>query len=294
MANKKFLIVDDDINICKMLAYLIKKNNLGRVVEELHSGQYAVDEILLFNPDIVLIDLLLPYKDGIEIINLARGRGFKGKFIMISQVEDANMISKAYQSGIIFFINKPINNIEAFNVIKGVCKTIDLEQSVALIKNAVLDIKVPSDVVTPLEESLNSQITKIFKDLGITGETGSNELKKLLFKIIKIKQISPNQKYQLQRLYESIAEEASFNNNISISKRSIEKRIRRVIQKALRNLAAHGYDDYYSLKFTEYSSLLFNYKQVKQEIKYIDNPNLEHGKISIKKFLEGFIAKLKY
>jgi two-component system response regulator YcbB len=41
----------------------------------------------------------------------------------------------------------------------------------------------------------------------------------------------------------------------------------------------------------EYSSVLFDFKQVKQEIRYIENPREERGKISIRKFVEGIISK---
>ena len=60
-----FLIIDDDINIRKMLKHLITKNNLGKVLEELDSGEHAAEEIIFYNPDIVLIDFLLPIKNPI-------------------------------------------------------------------------------------------------------------------------------------------------------------------------------------------------------------------------------------
>jgi two-component system response regulator YcbB len=107
-----FFIIDDDINIRKMLIHIISNNDLGKVVGELGSGEHAVKEIQFYNPDIVLIDLLLPVIDGIQIIEASKAEGYQGKFIMISQVEDENLISKAYEKGIIFFISKPINKIE--------------------------------------------------------------------------------------------------------------------------------------------------------------------------------------
>lgn len=292
--NKNFLIIDDDVNIRKMLGILIKKNNLGTVLEELSSGDHAVDEILFYNPHITLIDLLLPVMDGIQIISLAKERGYKGKFIMISQVEDESMISKAYESGILFFISKPLNSIEVLNVIKGVSRNIDLEQSVALIKNAVLDIGLVKVNSQSAAESMDEQISDIFKDLGITGETGSNELKEILQKIIAIKKKNPSEKYQLQSVYDTLASESSISGNTPVSKRTIEKRVRRVVQKSLHTLAEIGHDDYYNTKFTEYSTLLFDFKQVKQEIRCIENPTLERGKISIKKFIEGIISKLNF
>ena len=53
-----------------------------------------------------------------------------------------------------------------------------------------------------------------------------------------------------------------------------------------------GLDDYYNAKFTEYSTLLFDFKQVKQEMNYIENRSKYRGKINIRKFIEGIISKI--
>lgn len=292
--DKTFLIIDDDVNIRKMLAFLIRKNNLGKVVAELESGEHAVQEILFYNPDIILIDLLLPVKDGIEITKSAKLQSYKGKFIMISQVEDEDMISKAYESGILFFINKPINNIEAINVIKGVCRNIDLERSVALIKNAVLDIDGVKKPRSTKQLSLDERITNIFTDIGIIGSTGTNDLKKIIIKIIEMKKRNPSSTYKLQKLYDDIAKEESLESNEKVNKRTVEQRIRRTIQKSLQTIAELGHDDYFNSKFTEYSTILFDFKQVKQEMRHIGNSREDRGKINIKKFIEGTISKLNF
>lgn len=294
LMDKTFLIIDDDINIRKMLGFLIRKEKLGKVVAELDSGEHAVQEIIFYNPDIILIDLLLPIKDGIEIIKMAKLEGYKGKFIMISQVEDEEMISKAYESGILFFISKPINNIEAINVIKGVCRNIELEKSVALIKNAVLNIGEIKGRDSSGEVGLDEQILNIFTDIGIVGNTGSSDLKKVIYKIIDMKRRNPSTTYQLQKIYDELAKEKSLGEDEVANKRTIEKRIRRTIQKSLQTIAELGHDDYYNTKFSEYSTTLFDFKQVKQEMRHIDNPKQERGKISIKKFIEGMISKLNY
>lgn len=292
--DKTFLLIDDDVNIRKMLGFLIRKNNLGKIVAELDSGEYADDEIVFYNPDIVLIDLLLPIKDGIEIIKSTKLKGYNGKFVMISQVEDEEMVSKAYESGILFFISKPINNIEAINVIKGVCRNIDLEKSVALIKNTVLNIGEIKNGNSSREVTIDEQITDVFTDIGIVGSTGSNDLREVIHKIIEIKKRKPASTYQLQKLYEEIETHKRLLGDENANKRAIEKRIRRIIQNSLQTIAELGHDDYYNLKFTEYSTILFDFKQVKQEMRHIDDSMEERGKISIKKFVEGIISKLNY
>lgn len=277
-----FFIIDDDINIRKMLAHIISKNDLGKVVSELDNGLHAEKEILFYNPDIVLIDLLLPVKDGTQIIKDVKEEGYKGKFIMISQVEDEHMISRAYENGIVFFISKPINMTEAVNVIKGVCHSIELERSVELIKNAVGRIN--NDNVSMPKLSIDDEITRIFTEIGIIGESGVRDLTKLIHAAISFKNQHESQQYQLQDFYREIEP--------SLHVKAVEQRIRRAILKALENIAALGHDDYYNSKFVEYSTALFDFKQVKQEMRYIENSKEERGKINIRKFVEGVISKL--
>ncbi|MET1168167.1 response regulator, partial [Bacillus velezensis] len=66
------------------------------------------------------IDLLMPDQDGIETLAKLRHNGYTGKFIMISQVENKEMVGEAYQNGIEFFIHKPINRVEVEHVLSKV------------------------------------------------------------------------------------------------------------------------------------------------------------------------------
>lgn len=285
-----FMIIDDDISVVKILSNLIKKYKLGKIVEELYSSEHAVKEVLFYNPDILLIDYLMIPIDGVSIIKTLQERSYHGKIIMVSQVEDIPMISKAYNNGIQFFINKPINAIEVVKVIKNVSHSIELERSLALIQSALSNVAQPSINV----EREQYTIKNVLMDLGISGELGSQDLIKVIEKVKELKKKNPETTYRLQDVYEKIINESEEVGNHSNEKniKTFEQRIRRTIQKALENLAQLGIDDYYNPKFTEYSSLLFDLRQVKQEMKYIENLTSERGRINIKKFIEGIIIKV--
>lgn len=289
---KTILIIDDDINVRKMLSILIKKNDLGKVVGELKSGDSAVQEILFYNPDIILIDLLLPVMDGLEIIKSSKEKGYTGKFIMISQVEKEELVSKAYECGALFFISKPINNIEVINVIKGVCYNIELEKSLTLIKSAVFNMNDFKIAIEPI--NIENQLTKIFTDIGIVGVVGSSDLRKVIINIIKLKSFQNCYSYHLQDIYEKIVKDESGEENLYSNKKTFEQRIRRTIQKSFQTIAELGADDYSSGIFLEYSTVLFDFSQIRQQMRYIENYKEEQGKINIKKFIEGIISKLNF
>lgn len=54
----------------------------------------------------------MPGLDGIQTIKKLRAQGFTGAFVMISQVENKEMIGQAYLHGIDTYIHKPINRYE--------------------------------------------------------------------------------------------------------------------------------------------------------------------------------------
>lgn len=296
---KRILVIDDDIVIRKMIIDLIESNRLGQVVGELEDGVHAVDEISFFNPDIVVVDLLLPGKDGINIVKESLAGGYQGKFIMVSQVEDQYMISKAYEAGCVFFLGKPINAIEATSVIRTVSSTLDLERSFQLIKSTVIGMpgvqaqQNQGNSTPQTEPSLSAQLDQILSDLGVIGESGTEDLRAIIMKIVKLRMKNPTVSYKLQDLYTTLSEEKASTSGGTVNARSIEQRIRRIILKAMTTLAEMGREDFDNIKFTDYATILFDLGQIKQEIRYIEHESTIRGKISVKRFIEGILSKLK-
>ncbi|MDG2764728.1 response regulator, partial [Vibrio parahaemolyticus] len=82
----------------KILERIMEDKDLGDVVGYTTDGIDAVNKITANQPDIVLIDLLLPNKDGINIVKEFQKEVFKPIFVMISQVSSKDMIAKAYEA----------------------------------------------------------------------------------------------------------------------------------------------------------------------------------------------------
>ena len=67
---KKILIVDDEPNIVVPLEFLMKQNNYE--VQTAGTGEKAIDLILTWKPDLVLLDIMLPGMDGYEVCQKIR------------------------------------------------------------------------------------------------------------------------------------------------------------------------------------------------------------------------------
>lgn len=280
-------IVDDDKNIQKMLELFIRKEDLGRIAGIEDSGADAAEEILFAQPDIVLLDLLLPGKDGIHVLEEIIQGGFQGKVIMISQVDDAEMMEKAYERGIMFYINKPLNAIEVISVISNVAKLVNLQKSMDTIQGALMGIQ---SVPSVSRNVLNERFQKICSDIGIWGMKGIDELKKIIFAILEYQKAEKS--YQMKEIYEKVALELYGTDQLVSNKKALEQRIRRIMLKALDNIAQMGAEDYYDPVFADYANLLFDFGQVRAEMRHLKEHSSEPGRISSKKFIEGFLLRL--
>lgn len=270
-----FYIIDDDLAIIKVLENIIEENNLGEVIGHSESGEEGVKDIILKKPDIVLVDLLMPEKDGIDIVNEVKCSNIDVRFIMISQVSSKSMISKAYNSGIEFFINKPINVIEVTRVINIVSEKIQMEKTLKNIKGMfdVLDFKNIKNKTL----ARNKNIKIILSKLGVMGEKGGEDILNICRYLIE------NKKKSLNINISEICEILDKNP------RAMEQRIRRTINRALSNIANIGIEDYLNDSFINYSNSLFNFEDVKAEMDFIRGKKSTGGKISVKKFINGLL-----
>lgn len=124
----RIYIVEDDTSVIGILEDIVEGNELGVVCGDSGGEPANLGQILALDPDLVLVDLLMPQKDGIQVVRELKEQGCRAKFIMISQVSNKEMVAKAYLAGVDFFINKPINLIEVRQVILNVRRQLENER----------------------------------------------------------------------------------------------------------------------------------------------------------------------
>ncbi|GAA0772462.1 response regulator [Clostridium subterminale] len=274
------IIVEDDINIGIILKLIIEDRQLGKVVEICTNPMEGEKQILKINPEIVLVDLLMPLRDGITVVNHCKKNFVKSKFIMISQVVTKDIIGKAYENGVEFYINKPINAIEVENVIKKVSDKIKVEQKLSKIEEVfnINNLESCEDVDTKNKiKNSEKNINYVMKRIGIIGEVGCKDIKNIL--LYSIKEDLNLEEFTLKELL------TMFNKNY----KSIEQRIRRTALIGMKSLANLGIEDYMNETFLEYSTSLYNFEEIKRQMDFIRGKRNEGGKVNVKKFLEGLI-----
>ncbi|MFT5871403.1 MAG: two-component system response regulator YcbB [Clostridium sp.] len=269
----RYYIVDDDISIVRILTNIIEENNSFEVIGSSNNGETAFNQILLLNPDIVLVDFLMPKMDGNTLVRELKILKPDICFIMISQVLDSGLVAESYKSGIEFFIKKPINKIEVEKVTSKVSEKIEMQMMLASIKTMLKSSAQPNkDINGSLKE-----IKHILGILGMLGEKGTTDIIKICTYLIENKKSFSE--CNIEKIF------TCFGDNSDI----VKQRIRRAIKGGLENMANLGIEDYGNETFCTYSNVLFNFSSVKAEMDHIKGIKKTGGKISINKFFEGLL-----
>jgi two-component system response regulator YcbB len=269
-------ILDDDMNIIKILQRIIEDRNLGDVVGYAQDGLDGIEKIKVLQPDIVLVDLLMPGKDGISIVKELKNKYSQMEFIMISQVSSKDMVGEAYKSGVEYYIYKPVNALEVESILKKVQNRIEIDRALYKIQSVFKNRDIGNE--KDKGQDCIQHMKCVLQDLGIIGEKGSYDIINICSYIIE---------NNIDMQYITVRELCcQFTDN----PKSMEQRIRRTLSIALSNIASLGIEDYMNETFMKYSNTLFNFTEVKQEMDYIRGKNNKGGSVNIKTFIFGIIS----
>ncbi|GAB3827596.1 response regulator transcription factor [Pontibacter rugosus] len=106
--NYKILVVDDDPDIVELLQYNLTRE--GYDVATAENGKKAIDAAILSNPDVILMDVMMPVMDGIAACRQLREMGeFRSTHIIFltARSEEFSEVA-AFDAGADDFITKPI------------------------------------------------------------------------------------------------------------------------------------------------------------------------------------------
>ena len=180
----RIYIIEDDITVISILEDIVEQNNLGTICGDTADAPPDLEGILAADPDLVLVDLLMPGKDGIQVVRELKEGGSRAKFIMISQVSAKELIARAYSAGVDFFIQKPINLIEVRQVIQNVSRQIENEQALRAIQS-VFAGRAPAPPPEPPLSRERRRIKHILSQLGMAGEKGSQDIIELCIALLQ-------------------------------------------------------------------------------------------------------------
>jgi DNA-binding response OmpR family regulator len=121
--SKKILIADDEPNIVTALEFLLQRN--GYEVHIARNGEEALKLVEDCNPDLVLLDVMMPVRSGYEVCTRIRERADWRhiKIIMLSAKGRDAEINKGLSIGADQYITKPFSTQELVAKINGLLET---------------------------------------------------------------------------------------------------------------------------------------------------------------------------
>ena len=266
----RYFIVDDDRASRMMLSNIINDCELGAVIGEAKNGLDAIPQILM--------------------IERRQQNGFKGQFIMISQVVNKEMVAESYSKGIEFFIHKPINKVEVQMVLKRTTEQYLLRNSLQVIRQSLTNFDITD--VTHTKKTAREHIQSILNDMGIVAEVGSEDIIKIIEQLLiekhKIAPLPP-----LKEVYERVAMlTKNTPDEIVKESKAIEQRVRRTILSAMINLANLGIVDYTNSEFEYYTPRYFDLTDIRYLMNQIENNDQRKAKVNIKKFIQVLYSEI--
>lgn len=119
MQKEKILVVDDDKNICELLRMYLEKE--GYVVVMAHNGIDAVNAFNTGNPDLVLLDIMLPQLDGWQVCREIR-KTSEAPIIMLTAKDEVFDKVLGLELGADDYVTKPFDTKEVVARIKAVLR----------------------------------------------------------------------------------------------------------------------------------------------------------------------------
>jgi DNA-binding NtrC family response regulator len=119
--SKKLLVIDDQTGITKVVEMIARQ--LGLNARSLNSSAQATETFIAFQPDVVMLDMIMPEKDGIDVLNEVLLTGIPVKIILTSGFSDAYLrlaagVAKFHDNENVSILRKPFRREELVALLK--------------------------------------------------------------------------------------------------------------------------------------------------------------------------------
>ena len=180
MAKIKVAVVDDNESAVDSLVECLKKDEEIEVVGTAYDGLQALTLIKEKEPDIMLLDLIMPKLDGLGVLEKAHNSSELKKipyFVVVSSISTEHITESAFELGASYYILRPFDTSAVLSRIKEL-KHVSTPHLVVQKRSPLLESKPVS-----LEHNLESDVTNIIHEIVMSVNDGEmlNSITKLLY-----------------------------------------------------------------------------------------------------------------
>lgn len=121
----KVLIADDEDIICRGLAGMVSMRPKLQVAALAEDGEIALEKAKEVQPDLMLVDINMPFLNGLEFIERIREILPEALIIIVTGYDDFEFVQKALQLGVADYVLKPVMEQAFFEVLDKAVKRLD-------------------------------------------------------------------------------------------------------------------------------------------------------------------------
>ncbi len=224
MSLEKILVVDDDKNICELLRLYLEKEGYSVIL--CHDGQEAVVKFNALNPDMILLDIMLPSLDGWQVCREIRKKSNVPIIMLTAKGETFDKVL-GLELGADDYVVKPFDTKEIVARIKAVLRRISQTSHTEEAKEVVYDKLIVN--MTRYELKVNGKVV----------DTPPKELE-LLFHLAS----NPNRVYTRDQLLDEVwgFEYYGDSRTIDVHVKRLREKLENVSDKwALKTVWGVGY-----------------------------------------------------
>ncbi|MFY7964104.1 MAG: response regulator [Chitinophagaceae bacterium] len=203
---KKILIADDEPDILEIIGYNLEKE--GFITYKAVDGNDAIAKALKLLPDLIILDVMMPYKTGIEVCSILRQNPqLRDKpIIILTAISDEQTHIRGLESGADDYVNKPISPkvlVSRVNSLFRRTKNEDVNKS----------IEIGNIVIDPVKFTVTSNGKNVI-------------LAKKEFELLRLLASKPGRVFLRDEILQMV-----WGNDVIVGDRTIDVHVRKVRQK---------------------------------------------------------------
>lgn len=168
MAELSIAIADDNRQTLNLLGEILEKEDGIHVVGKADNGEDAYNMIVRTNPDIVLMDVIMPRLDGISVMEKIKSNTQMKNhpsFIMVTAASSQDVTEDAFRLGANYYIMKPFNRDVILDKIRRVCR--GRAKAAGNVHTEVKRVQPYLDKENYMEQNLETDVTQMLHEIGI-------------------------------------------------------------------------------------------------------------------------------
>jgi len=134
----KIMVVEDDATIARLVE--LELLHEGHIVWRFADGEAAIAQAEAERPDLILLDLMLPGIDGLEVARQLRAKGVNAPILMLTARSETQDVVSGFEAGADDYLRKPFEVPELLSRVRALLKRTEHERPAAQYKAANVEI----------------------------------------------------------------------------------------------------------------------------------------------------------